>query len=121
MGSIGNPGAKLTVFETQVFNGTSPTTWADLDLSAVVGANPALVVLKIAGGTGGKSVSLRKNGDTDDFYNIAAAESYGLALLSATTSAVHLATAVATGPLGKIEWKTETAETYTMDIIAYVK
>ena len=75
----------------------------------------------MAGGTGGKSVSFRKNGDTDDFYNVAVSESYGMALVSAGTAAVHMVVMVATDNLGKIEWKTETAETYTLDIIAFVK
>lgn len=118
MGSHTIPAATLTVTETEVFNGTSPTSWTDFDLSGTVGANAALILLKIRG-IENKSVAVRKNGDTDEFYQTGtyaagAAAFYG-------KSGAYLVVIAATDSAGKIEWKTEDAQTYTVDIIAFIK
>lgn len=58
----------LVIAETSVFNANSPAAWTDLDLSAVVGSNKALVTLKIKNNSGDASTSTyqaRPNGDTD--------------------------------------------------------
>ena len=60
-------GATLVVSETEVFNGTSPTVWTDLDLSGTIGANVAIVLLKFSSGANAW-IAVRKNGDTDQFY-----------------------------------------------------
>lgn len=113
----------LTVAETEVFNGTSPTSWTDLDLSATIGANAALVLLKIyaaVGNLGGFAV--RKNGDTDEFYNaLAAANGVGCALAAVGGENAYVAMLVATDSSGVIEWITQNALTVTVDIIAYIK
>jgi len=114
-------GATLTVAETEVFNGTSPTSWTDLDLSGTIGSNAALVLLKFAGGIDDEGFAVRKNGDTDEFYIAAALEAHGVALAQFGNVACHIVLLAATDTVGKIEWITEAAKTYTVDIIAYIK
>lgn len=122
MGGVYNPpapGASLTVAETEVFNGTSPAAWADLDLSGTVGANPALVVLKAyPPGSLSKYIAVRKKGDTDEFY--AGSDAAGCAWID-TSAQIHFVLVVATDGNGFIQWKTGGAETWTIDVIGYVK
>ncbi|GAI47359.1 unnamed protein product, partial [marine sediment metagenome] len=75
------PGA-LTIAETQVFTGTSPTGWQALDLSSTIGAQVSLVVLKFYNAAN-QSFGARKNGDTDDFdlgdnYTYAGGAAFGI-------------------------------------------
>ena len=112
---------KLTVAETVVFNSTSPTSWTDLNLSAVVGANLALVVLKFTPGAGGdKKVAVRKNGDTDNYYgaDTTLAQGCSLAYPGGTFTIVLL---VPTDSSGIIEWITGSASTVILSIIAFIK
>lgn len=106
--NAGSNGATLTVAETEVFSGTSPTSWTDLNLSGVVGANAALVILKEFGSGYGQPCGFRRNGDTDD-------ASLGQAL----NWKVHI---VPTDANGIVEWKTGSAVAgWTVDVIAYIK
>lgn len=123
MGSMSNPpsAAKLTVAETQVFSGTSPGSWTDLDLSGVVGAKSALVILKITR-TSDKlyTVVFRKNGETDEFYDNYGGPA-GLAHIVGDTANVFQAVAVFTDAAGKIEWRsTSPVSDVTIDIMGYV-
>ena len=114
-------GASLTVSETEVFasGSTTPTAWTDLDLSGTVGANAALVLLKVARAGGTQFVAVRKNGDTDEFYSGTA---MGGCAAAALQTAIHTVFLVATDNSGKIEWKNNAARTdVTVDIIAYIK
>jgi len=121
MTTISNPGPGfiLVVAETPVFNGNSPgvVAWTDLDLSAVVGAQPALVLIKIAGSV--SDYHVRKNGDADDFTG-AIASAWGCA--SSRGDAVqHTVLLVATDDAGVIEWKASIINTpVQIDIIGYV-
>jgi len=108
-------GATLTVAETEVFDGNSPDAWTDLDLSAVVGANPALVLLKIYADN--RTFAVRKNGDTDEFY-VAAPDGASAGVQGGT---IHMALLVATDAAGIIEWICSGAVATTVDIIAYIK
>lgn len=121
MGSINNPSiSPLTVAETQVYNAAAPTTWTDLDLSAVVGGNPALVLLKVITATSARQTAFRKNGDTDEFYG-AATNAFGVAL-GDPTNAVHCVYLVATDATGIVEWIQEgAAQTTVIDVIGYIK
>jgi len=115
-------GATLTVAQTEVFNGAAPTTWTDLNLSATIGANAALVVLKIASATAGRHFAVRKNGDTDEFYSASVPPSsgYGAAIFQSIAN-IHAVLIVATDASGIIEWKQIDGATCTVDIIAYIK
>lgn len=111
-------GAALTVAETEVFSGTAPTSWTDLDLSGTVGANSALVLLKVYR-EADYYAAFRKNGDTDEFY-VAEANTKGVAI--GYTSGQHCVVLVATDDAGKVEWITGSATAgWTVDIIAYIK
>ena len=110
--------ATLTVAETEVFNGTSPTNWTDLDLSSTIGAQPTLVLLKINIAQTDTFYAVRKNGDTDEFY-LTGAQPRGVAL--AIGGVYHGALLVATDNAGIIEWKAFAARAATIDVIAYIK
>lgn len=113
--------AILTVAETEVFNGVSPNVWTGLDLSGTIGANAALVLLKVYCPTIGRTVAFRKAGDADEFYVAAYADPAGCALVHMAT-AVHYVVLVATSDAGVIEWKMSVATANTtVDIIAYIK
>lgn len=112
-------GAALTVAETEVFSGTSPTTWTDLALAGTVGAQATLVVIKTYT-TATRWIAVRKNGDTDDFSVIGGLYGQGCAA-GDLRGGYHHVLIVATDTDGKIEWITESAATYTIDIIAYIK
>jgi len=107
----------LTVAETEVFNGTSPTTWTDLDLSGTIGAQSSLVLLKVYH-AGTETVAFRKNGDVDEFYALGGVS--GVALIE-TYSGVHIVVLVATDASGIIEWRASGAVAMTIDVIAYIK
>lgn len=107
----------LTIAETQVFSGTSPTTWTDLDLSAVVGSNAALVFLKVYCGTPSRYTAFRKNGDTDDYSHHQESAAHFASISSGFGIVV-----VPTDTDGVIEWEMDTATaSVTIDVVAYLK
>ncbi len=113
----------LTIAETEVFSGTSPTEWTDLDLSGVVGSNLALVLLKIGSTGNPAATAVRKDGETDEFWSddsSVAAVAYGAAFAKIFVG-IHAVVIVATSAAGIIEWKTDAAVATTIDIIAYIK
>ncbi len=112
----------LTVSETEVFSGTPPAAWTDLDISAVVGTNVALVLLKVGRGANDPGeVVFRKDGDTDDFFYSGSLAGHGVASADMLTNGIHTAYMVATSGLGVIEWKASNAVAgITVDVIAFV-
>ena len=111
-------GINLTVGETEVFNGNSPNSWTDLDLSGTIGAQASLVVLKIYVDNS-LVTAVRKNGDTDEFYSTTT-QNFGAAHGENVTG-VHIVLVVATDAAGIIEWKTQSATANsTVDVIAYI-
>jgi len=104
-----------------VYNGESPTSWTDLDLSSIVGINSAMVILSFQATKDMDAISVRKNGDTEDYYCAAAdAMAYGMALGHHDTTAVLVLICV-TDTNGVIEWITENSETAIVKVIAYIK
>jgi hypothetical protein len=60
-------GATISFPGSQVFNGTAPNTWTDLNLSSYVGSNSALVFLRIRNNSvTTTSFMFRKNGATQE-------------------------------------------------------
>ena len=117
-----SPGAALTVAETEVFSGTSPTAWADLDLSGTIGANPALVLLKILYPVNTQWLAVRKNGDADDFFGAGTPQMAGCAIFETYGTDKFYVVLVATDNAGIIEWISTAAQAgTTIDIIAYIK
>jgi len=112
--------ALLTVAETQVYAAAPPVAWTDLDLSATIGAKACLVFLKITetANVSALLISVRKNGDTDEFtagaaHNIAS-------VLAGQNSTYHVVVAVFTDAAGIIEWKSNAANACTVDVMGYV-
>lgn len=111
-------GATLTVAETQVFSGTIPSSWTDLNLSGIIGSQESIVLLKIKVSSA-RFVAFRKNGDTDEFY--CASDNPGGCAFFRSYSSEHKVVVVATDAAGIVEWKSTGATTATVDIIAYIK
>ena len=118
MAFIFNPtiGAELSVSETEIYSGTSPTSWTELDTGI---GESALVLLKIASTNTLGYVSVRKNGDTDEFYSTS---SYAPAAgRGKPVPSVHEIFICATDGAGLIEWIAENAvAATTVDVIAYL-
>ena len=110
------PASLLTIVETQVFSGTAPTTWTDLDLSAVIGAQVTLVLLKVS--TNALRVySFRRKGDTDEHYHL---DNRSASCLSINTGTFGVAVVV-TDAAGVIQWRTSTGSpTATLDVIGFI-
>jgi len=113
-------GATLTVIAgvgTEVFNDTAPTVWTDLDLSGTIGSQATLVMLKIYSGAAAYRVCVRQDGDTDDSYS----EGDGYSNAQRSDVATWGYFWVHTSAAGVIEWKTQSAQTMTIDVCAYIK
>ena len=102
---------------TVVYNNiASPTTWTDLDLSAVVGENSAIVMLKFVNTEAGASIKykFRRNGETDQVnYGVAVANS-----VAHNTGAYIICT---TDSSGILEWDTSAGRNTYMVMEAYWK
>ena len=108
---------RLTVAETEVFNGTSPTSWTDLNMSGTIGAQATLVLIKVFSPQI-DTYGFRRNGDTDDRYD---PDSRGCNNIYITANDWVYAVVV-TDTAGIIEWKSASARTtVTIDVIAYIK
>ncbi len=118
MGGISNPAVSSSVVmvETEVFSGTCPTTWTDLDLSAVVGSKSVKVSLKCYSKSSPMVVAFRRNGDTDELHN-----SFG-SNAGTTTYERWCIYECFTDPNGVVEWKTGGAVGgVTVDVVGYMK
>lgn len=122
MGSLSNPidpGAKLVVAETEVFAvAAAPTSFTDLDLSAVVGAKFALVLLKInRDGATGRDYGFRRNGETE--FD---AVSYIMGAFACNSGGTYKfgMVLVYTDAAGIVEWMSDSTDAVTVDVIAYV-
>jgi len=107
--------------DTEVFNDTAPTLYTDLDLSSVVGANKALVLIAIynANADGGRSFGFRQNGDTRDYHG-------GLAAYHASKAWIYpqfWGTVITkTDTSGLVEWKCDGAQAGTLvRVLGYIK
>lgn len=112
----------LTIADTQVYNAAAPLAWTDLDLSAVVGARPALVLLRIDAPGGNRNIGVRRNGDAIDYYitgTSAGGVAYGLD--GAGGSGIPVVLLVATDTAGVIEWIASNADANTLvTVMAYI-
>jgi len=111
----------LTFATTQVFNGTSPTSWTDLNLSAVVGANQAIVLLKVSfQDPTVREISFRKNGDTDQFFGHVA-YAHGVATTVGSNTIPSSYVLIVTDSSGIVEWITAAANTAILNLEAFWK
>jgi len=68
---ISNPGAGATISfpNTSIYDGIGVNAYADLDISAIVGARVTLVLLNILNKGGStQAFSIREKGNTDDHF-----------------------------------------------------
>ena len=121
---LGGGGATFTVSGATVIDAqASPETWTELDLSGIVGANSALVILGITATADMDATAVRMAGDTNEYYDAAAdATAFGVALGHHESGAgATMVLMCITSTAGKIEWKTEATQTATIKLIAYIK
>ena len=98
----------------QVFSGTSPTSWTDLDLSSIVGQVNALVMLKVASTeTGDTTYEFRANGDDTEYV-----WGYGASSTVLRNSGDYVV--LETDSNGVIEWNSTGLFATTIDLLGYV-
>ena len=115
-----NTGASWRADVTQVFNDTSPTSFTDLDLSAVTGANSALVILKVASANNMGDVSFRPNGDASNYYIDAAVNAgWGANTCNVNNSASIIV--CVTDASGIVEWRCSNGVAATVNFLGYIK
>jgi len=104
--------------EVQVFNGTSPTGWTDLNLSSVVGTSNALVILKVMSSTSDTTdVKFRRNGDANSWSQAAWGSHTGRGGANQAFTIV-----CATDASGIVEWCAEGAvPNVIISVIGYIK
>lgn len=118
MGFVSNPPAVPTVAgissDALVFDAAAPTGFTDLDLSAEIGANEAIVLLKVLRAAGSGRVEFRTNGDTTALarYSIC-----GVNILGVEDAWVIVVTDAA----GIIEWKVNAADAVAIRLQSYWK
>lgn len=128
--ATGSTGAKLFITPakligarfatTEVHNAATPTSYTDLDLSAVIGATQKVVLLKVvtgAFGAGNRNFNFRPNGDTGAWtYATGASGCANLYMIASNAGWVTVKTDTA----GIIEWECpDSADTSVVKVEAY--
>lgn len=101
---------------TEVFAAANaPTSYTDLDLSAVVGVGQRMVMLRVVNGDGStRQYGFRRNGDTGASSGVAA----GANILNLPTTQVGYVVC-STDTSGVVEWICSAATTSTINMEAY--
>lgn len=103
----------------QVFSGTGPTDWTDLDLSSYVGSNYALVLIKVKGASGSSVNVFKPNGDADEYWRCSDLSDMGAQGHKGECAEAGLVL-VETDANGIIEWKNR-GRNVTLTLLGYVK
>ena len=112
-------GAALRSSGALIFNDSSPTTFTDLDLSSVVGANVALVYLKVLCNSGDDNYyTFRTNGETADVSALDNSLGSYRSKIDHPKIGYFL---VQTDSSGIIEWKGGDVRTTQITIMSYLK
>jgi len=99
-GNLATHASRVAFPYTEVYNGNAPGALTDLDLSSVVGAREAEVLLRFLNNQGGNmAVYCRKNGDT-------VTPGLGLGKSGTVANGEMCHTIVRTDTAGIIEWST---------------
>ncbi len=107
----------LTVETTEVYTGTAPTTWTDLDLSSAVGINYANVTLKVYNDSATPIIALfRQKGDPDTY--LIGSDTNNMVSLGSNGVGQAL---IYTSDHGKIQWKASSAVPAVIKVVAFVK
>jgi len=109
----------LTVSKTEAYSAAAPSSWTDLDLSSIIGAQATLVLLGVTS-PADKMIAFRLNGDGDEFYALLDGVGIGVALADLQQD-IHHAFIVATDAAGIIEWRLEDTTAVVIDVIAWIK
>lgn len=116
---IAAPTGNVNMANTVVLNDSAgSTTFTDLDLSSVVGATTALVMLKVKNTDAAvnDSFAVRPNGDADDYFG---SDTGGATKIQLNVSEAGILM-VKTDSAGVIEWRTGSANTETtMTVLGY--
>jgi hypothetical protein len=107
---------------TKVYDDTAaPVVWTDLDLSAVVGVNSAIVLLRISTSHGAPDFEygFRRNGEASDMSTNTAMKGTEAANVVEGSHIAHAI--VTTDTAGVIEWICESNPNTTLYVEAYIK
>ncbi len=111
-------GQNTIVFSTAgLFNGTSPTSYTDLDLSGTVGSNQAVCLIKVFNNSGDATTQtyrFRKDDDGDGFDSTGTG---GAGILNDQEAAYLL---IITDTTGVVEWESNAAKTTVITMEAYL-
>lgn len=88
--------------ETEIFSGSLPTTWTDLDLSSIVGSKTSLVLIKF---NGHGYLALRPDGSTEEWVDGHSSSGKSISIIAATSSQPNAIGLVLTGSNGIVEMK----------------
>lgn len=116
--------ADLTISTTAYASNPVSTsaTWADINISAIVGTNKALVYLRVKAKTGAMQIQLRTNGHTDE-VGITSTSEYGGGATAASLADEYVAyLVVVTDASGIIEHRSEVTgagETFEIYVDAF--
>lgn len=107
---------------TQVFSGTSPTSWTDLNLSSVVGSARSLVLLKVLLSSATVSnIAFRTKGETAD-VGYGSNASFGAGCTAMTIENTRIGYAILeTDASGYVQWKDSNNASITITLIGYIK
>ncbi len=109
----------MTLDGTKVFDGTAPTSWTDLDLSSVVGANVALVILNVYNAISVAAAAVRTKGDGKEYYTTGTSQGCAQGDLGSGVNCVFI---VITDANGVIQWINESASANAkVFMMAYLK
>lgn len=111
---LSTKGTPVTISEAQVFNGSAPTSYTDLDLSGTVGSNLAIVLLKIKNTDNADHYTFRQNGDSDT-YQVGDSGTHDINMGSGNSGLLL----VYTDASGILEWTTTDGDDVTIYIEAY--
>ena len=120
----GGSGAAISTTKVEVFSGTCPTSYTDLDLSGTVGTVAALVHLSIESTAGDmNSVALRANADTAEYHETTnEVSSYGIAVAHHDSggAAPRVVLSSFTDSSGIVEWICETQRSSDVYLLGWV-
>jgi hypothetical protein len=104
-----------------VFSGTVSNTYTVLDLSSIVGANRALVILKVKSSTQYALFLFRTKGDTDD-YSYSTSVPLGAGAGEVYSANQFIIVVAVTNNEGKLEWRSSgSTVSATITLLAYIK
>ena len=115
--ALANSALSAGFVETEVFSGTIPSSWTDVDLSSAVGQFQSLVILKyhINENNVAAYISIRPNGSNDE-YGGTASKYNSLNYIFLTNDHENSLTLVNTDSAGKIEHKDIMGNSYNIQV-----